>query len=831
MVVDPMQHKTETVIESWSMVKKEHVVKEERLSWHLTGSPEEHRSVVIEAEPVPTPPTLADGDVKDPPAPISCDKPTCSTPEVAEKVSKTYTHILSNEFKGGANGKTPSDEYMICDCRYVPGQNMRHQACGEESNCINKELFIECMGETCPAGQYCQNRRFQNRHYAPIEIFETEKKGFGLRATAPIRGGSFIIEYCGEVITGAMFKKRIQEYDKQGRKHFYFMSLKANEFIDASKKGNMSRFMNHSCSPNCALHKWVVGSNWRIGIFALRDLDVGEELSFDYKFERYGAKAQECFCGSANCKGYIGGKQAEIVMNSDDEGDSDMENSETDKPRATRRRKRGGEDSDYEGEAVRQEAECLHNAEDVQVVTRSLFRHAAKPKRIMRLLSKIENTNALPLQRRFIWGHGLSVLKMCLREYTGKNAAICLQVLRILRMLPIASKNTAEKVEDCVVKLAELPDLEISTIAKELVESWSTLQSVYKIPKRIPPPPDSDAPKEATGQDSPSQNGGSKRSYDEPDGDRVESYSPRSKRSRSDDREGERRYSSSDSRNRHDMYRPSYFASRAYPPEYADYETRSPWSRRGSGNNDSDYSGQRPYPRSAVPSHNSSVSGSPRYGHAPYPDHRTTYSSEHEHTPRRPSQADRPLPLGWKATRTEDGAVYYYNVNTREAQWEFPSESGEPANDERATLPSMLPGVSESAIRAVVEEANAVQSSPEKPSPHKEKRVSHPTSSTSDFPKKLKVEIGNFVVKQMSKYKIPSEKFKDLARAVTKALVDKERRTHSLNDNSELSEHKKSKIKIYVKEYCKRNGYLPKLQGGPSPATTGRGNGNDNIRS
>jgi hypothetical protein len=102
----------------------------------------------------------------------------------------------------------------------------------------------------------------------------------------------------GEIISESQFQKRKKEYAKQGVKHFYFMSLKSNEvsffflekykYIDASKKGNTSRFMNHSCNPNCILQKWVVGNKVRIGIFSLRDIPAGTELTFDYQFERYG---------------------------------------------------------------------------------------------------------------------------------------------------------------------------------------------------------------------------------------------------------------------------------------------------------------------------------------------------------------------------------------------------------------------------------------------------------------------------------------------------------------------------------------------------------------
>jgi SET domain-containing protein len=46
--------------------------------------------------------------------------------------------------------------------------------------------------------------------------------------------------------------------------------------------------MNHSCKPNCELQKWIVGNQFRIGIFALEDVPAYKELTFDYKFERYG---------------------------------------------------------------------------------------------------------------------------------------------------------------------------------------------------------------------------------------------------------------------------------------------------------------------------------------------------------------------------------------------------------------------------------------------------------------------------------------------------------------------------------------------------------------
>ena len=134
-------------------------------------------------------------------------------------------------------------------------------------------------------------------------------KGHGLRALENIPSGKFIIEYIGEVVSRREFNRRSHEYSKAKSKHHYFMELTREATIDATEKGQISRFINHSCDPNCETQKWTVNGLVRVGFFAIRDIVAGEEITFDYQFIHFG-KGQKCLCGASNCRGTIGREAA-----------------------------------------------------------------------------------------------------------------------------------------------------------------------------------------------------------------------------------------------------------------------------------------------------------------------------------------------------------------------------------------------------------------------------------------------------------------------------------------------------------------------------------------
>lgn len=69
------------------------------------------------------------------------------------------------------------------------------------------------------------------------------------------------MEYCGEVVNQSDFKKRMETYGKKRTRHYYFMTISKDEIIDAHNKGNLSRFINHSCEPNCETQKVCVDNS------------------------------------------------------------------------------------------------------------------------------------------------------------------------------------------------------------------------------------------------------------------------------------------------------------------------------------------------------------------------------------------------------------------------------------------------------------------------------------------------------------------------------------------------------------------------------------------
>jgi SET domain-containing protein len=171
----------------------------------------------------------------------------------------------------------------MCTCK---------EQCGER--CLNRISKIECFESTkpnedsiCKVGPGCGNRCLQERKYAKTERFQEFAMGWGLRAKEFIPAGSLVIEYLGEVIDEQQMQTRMQNQRKftPNDPNFYIMQLDSGLYVDGKHRGNESRFINHSCDPNCELQPWLVKGRMRIAIMAIKDIAPEEPLSYDYQFD------------------------------------------------------------------------------------------------------------------------------------------------------------------------------------------------------------------------------------------------------------------------------------------------------------------------------------------------------------------------------------------------------------------------------------------------------------------------------------------------------------------------------------------------------------------
>ena len=160
----------------------------------------------------------------------------------------------------------------------------------------------------------------------PVKFNRSAIHNWGLYAMENIAANDMIIEYVGEKVRQQVADMRERQYLKSGIGSSYLFRIDENTVIDATKRGGIARFINHSCDPNCTAKIIKVEGSKRIVIYALRDIGQSksfsyvspgevqqltispdEELTYDYKFEReWGSDDRiPCLCGTTKCKGFL----------------------------------------------------------------------------------------------------------------------------------------------------------------------------------------------------------------------------------------------------------------------------------------------------------------------------------------------------------------------------------------------------------------------------------------------------------------------------------------------------------------------------------------------
>jgi uncharacterized protein len=146
----------------------------------------------------------------------------------------------------------------------------------------------------------------KKRTTRPFEARESKIQGRGVFATRKIEEGTRLIEYKGEVVTDAEADRRYP-FEEDERHHTFLFRLDSGDAIDAGPSRSIAKYINHSCDPNCE----AVEEDGRIFIDAIRDIERGEELVYDYNYvldEPHNAankKIYPCNCGAKKCRGTI----------------------------------------------------------------------------------------------------------------------------------------------------------------------------------------------------------------------------------------------------------------------------------------------------------------------------------------------------------------------------------------------------------------------------------------------------------------------------------------------------------------------------------------------
>ncbi|GJM86314.1 hypothetical protein PR202_ga02163 [Eleusine coracana subsp. coracana] len=269
-----------------------------------------------------------------------------------EKMPISAINTISNEypmaFEYISQIKYPlkyqPDPPLGCDC--VGGCSLSKKcACAVKNGSMfpfnaiglleDRPLIYEC-GPSCKCPPTCHNRVSQHGIKFRMQVFKTQSMGWGVRCLDFIPSGSFVCEYIGELIQDQEAQERVSDVYLFAAGNSYYdvprwedpckkiPSLQAGPSedeeavfaVDAICRGNLARFINHSCTPNLfpqnVLYDHDDKSMPHIMFFAGEDIPPLKELSYDYNYaidEVYDAdgniKKKQCFCGSVECTGWL----------------------------------------------------------------------------------------------------------------------------------------------------------------------------------------------------------------------------------------------------------------------------------------------------------------------------------------------------------------------------------------------------------------------------------------------------------------------------------------------------------------------------------------------
>lgn len=238
------------------------------------------------------------------------------------KVQKAREEREAKNKKAGKDAATSAS-----DVARLAAENLIAKGNSRATRITNRQVVANLNNQRKTLGQDSDVFKFNQlkKRKKPVKFARSAIHNWGLYAMENIAKDDMIIEYVGEEVRQQIAEIREQRYLKSGIGSSYLFRIDDSTVVDATKKGGIARFINHSCMPNCTAKIIKVEGSKRIVIYALRDIAMSkfspewntdwpllisptdEELTYDYKFERELGSLDRipCLCGTAACKGFL----------------------------------------------------------------------------------------------------------------------------------------------------------------------------------------------------------------------------------------------------------------------------------------------------------------------------------------------------------------------------------------------------------------------------------------------------------------------------------------------------------------------------------------------
>lgn len=232
--------------------------------------------------------------------PVSQPKPFCVTPYLEIPFSSEWKRYLS---------------VMRSKTMYEVVENYTGLPIGTKKSqppVMSQKALAKSLGFP-PRSKFTHDHEYYltvdlNKLVKPTRLARSEIHDWGLYASEPIKENEFVIEYIGEIIKDDFADARERNYILRGIGSTYMFRLEdGGDVIDATVKGNLSRFMNHSCDPNCHAQFFKTDESTRIVFFSLRPIQLHEELTFNYNLTQASSEEDKirCCCGAPTCTGWL----------------------------------------------------------------------------------------------------------------------------------------------------------------------------------------------------------------------------------------------------------------------------------------------------------------------------------------------------------------------------------------------------------------------------------------------------------------------------------------------------------------------------------------------